>query len=111
MLTVAEAFKRFRAARGLSQQAVADKIGVKQGSYTAYETKGAAPTVEKLRKMACEFQVSADYLLGLTDDPRPTNEILAELKSLKEKPAAVETDIEARVAALEAEFAKIKASR
>lgn len=107
MISVSEAFRRFRLTRGLSQQAVAERIGVKQGSYTAYENKGAAPTVEKLRKMACEFGVSTDYLLGLTDDPRPVDEILAEQKKLERLPE--EQAVDARFAELEAQIAELKA--
>lgn len=104
MISVAEAFKRFRTSRGYSQQAIAERIGVKQGSYTAYENKGTAPTVEKLRKMACEFGVSTDYLLGLTDDPRPVDEILA-----AEKPAPVaQCALAERLSKIEAELAELK---
>lgn len=108
MISVAEAFRRFRLAKGLSQQAMAEKIGVKQGSYTAYENKGTAPTVDKLRKMAIDFGVSTDYLLGLTEDPRPVGEIIAAQKSLESTESG---DLAERLSKLEAAVAELQKAR
>lgn len=47
----------------LTQTAVTDFLHVRQNDYSQYETGQ--------RQLALLFQTSADYILGLTDDPRP----------------------------------------
>lgn len=66
-----EALKRFRHDFSLTQQKVAELVGMKPQAYFRYE-KGAylLPTAA-LIKLATTYNVSADYLLGLSDEPRP----------------------------------------
>lgn len=111
-LNIPSTFGRFRKDFKLTKSAVAAALGIQPPSY-GYETEGKNnnPNAKTLFKLAKSFNVSVDYLLGLTDDPRPTDEILAELKSLKEKPAPAENDIAARLAALETQFAELKAAQ
>ena len=55
--------KDLRDSQGLSQEAVADKIGVTRTAYVKYET-GASKPVRKLQELARLFNVTTDYLLG-----------------------------------------------
>lgn len=73
MLTVAESFKRFRQKFKLSQKDVAEKIGMKQQLYSSYESpkNPVTPSVNLIIKLSGAYNVSADYLLGLTDNPAP----------------------------------------
>lgn len=82
-MTTSEALKRFRNFFGLSQQKVAESIGISQPAWGQYETKGVSPNSETLIKIAKKFKVTTDYLLGLTDDPRPVNQILEEMTAGK----------------------------
>lgn len=111
-LNIPASFGRFRKEFGLKKTAVAAALGIQPPSY-GYETEGKNnnPNAKTLFKLAKAFNVSTDYLLGLTDDPRPVDVILAELSATKEKPAPAENDIDARLAALEAQFAELKAAR
>ena len=61
--------KQLRLASGLSQQKVADALGIAKGSYQGYELKGITPSFDTIPKLAVLFNVSADYLLGLSDAP------------------------------------------
>lgn len=70
-IPITEAFKRFRREFNLSQREVAKRLNISQPAYAVYETKGNTPNGNTLIKIATEFNVSTDYLLGLTDDPRP----------------------------------------
>lgn len=72
MLTVAESFKRFRKHFNLTKTDVARTLGIKLPSYE-YESKKKTvyPTGTRLIKLAKAYNVSTDYLLGLTEDPRP----------------------------------------
>lgn len=63
---------RLKTARGLlSQQAVADLLGIKQQSYARYESGKSTPGVDLLTRICEELNTSADYLLGLSEDPAP----------------------------------------
>lgn len=59
--------KELRVENGLSQQRVADILGVKQQSYARYELGTGEPSLQTLIKLTRIFYVSADYLLGITD--------------------------------------------
>lgn len=65
-----ERLRQLRQARGMTQQELAQKLNLTKASVSAYETSGKYPSVEVLRELAVLFNVSADYLLGLTDDRR-----------------------------------------
>lgn len=51
---------------GFSQQEVSEKLGIRQQSYARYENGKGEPNLETLSEIAKIFDVSADYLLGLT---------------------------------------------
>lgn len=64
---------------GLSQEELAEKIGVSQKSISKYECGTRRPTYETLTAMAKLFNVSTDYLLGTSDllpleEPRYTSQ-------------------------------------
>ena len=59
--------KELREARGLSQDAVGKIIGVKRYSVYSYEKAKNYPDVQHL---ADYFDVTTDYLLGRSDQPR-----------------------------------------
>ena len=60
--------KAARKARSLTQQQLADKVDLVKGSISAYEQNAKYPSLEVLIKLCTLFNVSADYLLGLSDD-------------------------------------------
>lgn len=65
---------RLRALRqdlGLSQDDVAKKIGVSRPAYVNYE-QGKSRPVRKLKELAALFDVTSDYIMGLSDDPHGT---------------------------------------
>ena len=51
-----------RKQKGISQQYVADKIGIKVGTYQNYERSRREATYETLNKLADLYMVSLDYL-------------------------------------------------
>ena len=52
-----------RTAHALTQQQMADYLGVSRPTYSNYETDVHDPSPDVLRKLADYFQVSTDYLL------------------------------------------------
>ncbi|MGE5586278.1 MAG: helix-turn-helix domain-containing protein [Bacillota bacterium] len=61
---------KLRAARGLSQYRLAELLGFSRGQISNYEQGSREPDHATLQKLADFFDVSIDYLLGRTDDPR-----------------------------------------
>lgn len=68
---ISEALKRFREEQQLTQRQLAEKIGIPYQSYQANEYGSSSPSAKVIVKLATAFNVSADYLLGLSDEPRP----------------------------------------
>lgn len=79
-MEVSESLKRFRKWTGLNQEEMATKLGVKRQAYQPYETGKVKPSVDMVLKMAKVFGVSADYLLGLSDEPQPVKYDADEIK-------------------------------
>lgn len=57
--------------KGFTQQLVAEAIGISRATYAHYEIDRREPNIETLRRIAMFFDVSADYLLGITDLRKP----------------------------------------
>lgn len=67
-------YKRIRDLRedkDLTQQEIADLLFINRRTYAAYENGVNSMTPETLIKIAKIHNVSVDYLLNLTDDPKP----------------------------------------
>lgn len=58
--------KILRTESGKTQQQVADYLGLSRGAYSHLENERNEPDQETLVKIANYFDVSTDYLLGLT---------------------------------------------
>ena len=57
--------KELRTKSGMSQQELAEIIGITKSVISYYERSERAPSSEVLIKLAGTFQVTTDYLLGL----------------------------------------------
>ena len=64
--------RALREDRDLSQETVAKIIKTTQQQYSKIETGKADISGEKLIALAKFYNTSADYLLGLTNDPTPS---------------------------------------
>ena len=91
---IGQRLREVRLQRGLSQQEAASRAGISMNSLYHYEKGNKVPSAVVLARLAEVLDVSADYLLGLTDDPAPKdrkfdltaylpNEILLTPKELK----------------------------
>jgi len=69
--------RKLRADKDLTQQDMADFLGITRPAYTAYESGRRQPDNESLSKLADFFNVSVDYLLGRTDIKNPPEPIAA----------------------------------
>ena len=57
--------KELRKRRGLSQQEVADRLGVTRSTISAYERNNKSPSLEALEKLAIIYNSSVDYIWGM----------------------------------------------
>ena len=77
--------KKLRDERRIKQSEIAAYLGISPQSYSAYEN-GREPDYEKLVLLSTFYDVSADYLLGLSDIPKvqTDKELAAENQYLRE---------------------------
>lgn len=59
--------KELRIERGWTQKETAEKLGLHSVTYLHYEKGQREPPLALLADMAALFEVSTDYLLGLTE--------------------------------------------
>lgn len=65
-MTTGERLTELRSKLGLSQEQMADELGVKRSTYAKWEKDTNKPT-RKLKDIAAYFHVTTDYILGRTD--------------------------------------------
>ena len=85
--------KGLRANKRLSQQKTADGVGMTKVGYQNYELGRQTPNFIMLPKLATFFDVSVDYLLGLSDEPRlPDKETLRIAREIQAMQARKSTE-------------------
>ena len=83
-----EALKRIRKQKGMSQKECAAAAGISVTQYQNYEYGKSEPTASVLFALADHFDVSIDYLVGLSDNPnraQPEELRLEQLQALADK--------------------------
>ena len=72
-MKLSEKITRLRKARGLSQEELAEKLGVSRQAVSRWESGTALPDAGNLRQISRLFEVSADYLLDEErESPEPS---------------------------------------
>lgn len=66
--------KKLRLGAGEKQSDLAVRLGVKPNQIVEMENGRKTTTFEKLALICQHYNVTADYLLGLVDEPRPLSE-------------------------------------
>ena len=79
--------KLLREERGISQQKLADAIGMSQSSINGYENSNIEPDIATLMRMADFFETSIDYITGHTHIRRVIEEV--EGYALNEREATI----------------------
>lgn len=62
--------KEIRKAKGISQLKLATDLNTNQNTISRYETGEREPGITELIRIADYFNISVDYLLGRTENPR-----------------------------------------
>ena len=63
--------KRIRVINDYTQTKVQMETGISQSALSKYESGTALPTIENLMILAKYYNTSLDYLMDLTDEPKP----------------------------------------
>ena len=67
-MIINERIKELRKAQGLTQVQLAEKCGFTQGAITDWEMGKKQPSAEAIIALCKALDISADYLLGLSDN-------------------------------------------
>lgn len=62
-MNIADRIQNLRKAKGISQEELADKVGVTRQAVSKWESEQSTPDIEKIIIMSDYFEVTTDYLL------------------------------------------------
>ena len=68
---IGDRLKQARLANGLTQDNVAQALGLNRTTYTYYETGRSEPSFDNIRKLAKMYNVKMSWLIGDSDDDEP----------------------------------------
>lgn len=74
--------KSIREKKGISQNELASFLELSRPTITKYERGEREPDFVTLQKLADFFDVSVDYILGRTDDPKGNNDLDPDLRMI-----------------------------
>ena len=82
-MTLGEKIQSLRSAQGLSQENLAEHLGVSRQAISKWELDKTVPDVKYIVELSILFQVTTDYLLkdGITKSPAPPSETQPALSS------------------------------
>ena len=83
--TFSKRLKLLREEKKLSQDALAEMIGISRGSISFYEKAERTPDIEIFNKIADFFDVTLNYLMGKAEAGKPENEEIGEQTGLSDK--------------------------
>ena len=96
-----QTMSELRRAKGFSQRRVAADLNISQALLSHYENGAREPGLPFLIRACRYYGVSADYMLGLTDDPASTEKqsqiltaLVEELKALTERAENARKELE-----------------
>lgn len=69
MVDCSEKLRSLRAAKGLTQLQVAERIGISKAMISAYETASKAPSIDVLIRLSRLYGVTVDYLVCVDAPP------------------------------------------
>lgn len=78
-----ERLAALRKEQGLTQQALAERVGIHVSQLRRYEGGGAQPTLDVLRRLAVALSVSADRLVFDADERGPDDDLLLHLEAIQ----------------------------
>lgn len=77
-MTFAEKLRTIRKQTGMSQEKLAEKLGVSRQAITKWETDAGIPDIENIMAISSLFHISIDELLGNENKETPRTDYLFE---------------------------------
>ena len=84
-MTVNKILRKLRESHHLQISDVADAIGMSRQGYNNYETGSRNPSLDTIVRLAKFYNVSTDYILGVSDSPDNSVVTQDEIKAIDEK--------------------------
>lgn len=79
-MTIADRIQSLRKQRGMSQEELADAVGVSRQAVSKWESEQATPDLDKVVIMSDIFEVTTDYLLkGIEPVSTPDHKTMADV--------------------------------
>jgi transcriptional regulator with XRE-family HTH domain len=73
-MNIADRIQNLRKTKGISQEELADKIGVSRQAISKWESEQSTPEIDKVIIMSEFFDVTTDYILKGIENSKQTNE-------------------------------------
>ena len=73
-MNIADRIQNLRKSKGISQEELADKIGVSRQSVSKWESEQSVPDIDKIIIMSDYFEVTTDYILKGIENKKQINE-------------------------------------
>jgi len=75
-MNIADRIQNLRKTKGISQEELADKIGVSRQAVSKWESEQSLPDMEKIIIMSDYFEVTTDYILkGIENEKQEVSNI------------------------------------
>ncbi len=114
-MSIAKRLSEIRRKKGLTQQALADAIGLHVTQVKRYESGNSKPSLEAIKKISKTLRVTTDYLVFDEDELEPDADLALQFQAIaamssKEKQVIQEL-LEGMIIKYEAERWSLKAKR
>ncbi len=86
MMSLSTRLITLRKDKGLTQQQMADAIGIHVNSIKKYEAGQAQPSLDALKKIALALHVSTDFLLFEEHERGPSDDLALQLEAISQMP-------------------------
>jgi transcriptional regulator with XRE-family HTH domain len=73
-MNIADRIQNLRKIKGISQEELADKVGVSRQAVSKWESEQSTPDLDKVIIMSDYFEVTTDYILKGIEPPKQTGE-------------------------------------
>ncbi|WP_255936825.1 helix-turn-helix domain-containing protein [Vibrio campbellii] len=86
MMSLAKRLITLRKEKGLTQQQMADVLGVHVNSLKKYEAGQTQPSLDAIKKIAIGLHVSTDFLLFEEHERGPSDDLALQLEAISQMP-------------------------
>ena len=86
MMSLAKRLIVLRKQKNLTQQQMADTLGIHVNSLKKYEAEQALPSLDALKKIAIALHVSTDFLLFEEHERGPSDDLALQFEAISQMP-------------------------